>query len=115
MLQHAIDLFIPNQSVTSWSDNEDACKNNHSTMQETSQGRGTEQITPSEVVPLMSGSCAAVGTRIQIDESTGMYDPVTVLPLQLNADEKYQIIRIGSCHPLKADIQTKQCGDRRRH
>ena len=86
-------------------------------LQETSQGgvsNGTEQITPSEVVPLMAGSCAAVGTRIQIDESTGMFDPVTALGLKLNADEKYQVIRIGPCHPSKADIKTKQCGDRRR-
>ena len=104
--------------MTSWSDDEDACRNNHSTMlQETPQGgvsNGTEQITPSEVVMLMAGSCAAIGTRIQIDESTGMFDPVTALGLQLNADEKYQIIRMGPCHPSKADIKTKQCGDRRR-
>ena len=117
-LLHAIDILIPNQSVTSWSDDEDACRNNHSTMlQETSQGgvsNGTEQITPSEVVTLMAGSCAAVGTRNQIDESTGMFDPVTALGLKSNADEKYQIIRIGPCHLSKADIKTKQCGDRRR-
>ena len=36
----------------------------------------------------MAGSCAAVGTKIQIDESTGMFDPVTALGLKLNADEK---------------------------
>ena len=60
-------------------------------LQETSQGgvsNGTEQITPSEEVTLMAGSCAAVGTRIQIDESTGMFDPVTALGLKLNADDK---------------------------
>ena len=49
-LLHAIDILIPNQSVTSWSDDEDACRNNHSTMlQDTSQGgvsNGTKQITP---------------------------------------------------------------------
>ena len=28
--------------------------------------------------------------------------------------KRYQIIRIGPCHPSKADIKTKQCGDRRR-
>ena len=31
-LLHAIDILIPNQSVTSWSDDEDACRNSHSTM-----------------------------------------------------------------------------------
>ena len=28
-LLHAIDILIPNQSVTSWSDDEEACRNNH--------------------------------------------------------------------------------------
>ena len=85
-LLHAIDILIPNQSVTSWSNDEDACRNSHSAMlQETSQGgvsNGIEQITPSEVVPLMAGSCAAVGTRIQIDESSafdGWHGPILII------------------------------------
>ena len=69
---HATEVLIPNQSVISWSD---AYRFNH----EMSQGgvsNGTKQIPPSKVVLLMAGSCAAVGTRIQIVESTGMLDRV---------------------------------------
>lgn len=82
--------------MTSRSDDEDAFRNNNSTMlQETSQGgvsNGTEQIPPSEVVPLMAGSCAAVGTRIQIDKSTGMLDPGNRIFNQLSGYSGYSDI-----------------------
>ena len=57
-------------------------------LQELSQGgvsNVTEQTPPSKVVLLMA-------PRIQIDESTGMLDPVTLVSLKLNIDEKYPII-----------------------